>query len=88
MTVASADINLQKNTQCEQNDEETVCVTIDGWLVAVEIMQILAKFPRARRVKQDNKLFNIRDLNWAAFWTLKYFLHEWNIEAKNEIKFP
>ena len=24
MTVASADINLQKNTQCEQNDEETV----------------------------------------------------------------
>ena len=88
MTVASADINLQKNTQCEQNDEETVCVTIDGWFVAVEIMQILAKFPRARRVKQDKKLFNIRDLNWAAFWTLKYFLHEWNIEAKNEIKFP
>ena len=33
MTVASADINLQKkttHTQCEQNDEETVCVTIDG----------------------------------------------------------
>ena len=30
MAVASADINLQKNTQCEQNDEETVCVTIDG----------------------------------------------------------
>ena len=86
MTVAFADINLQKThtmrTKWWRNSVR------DNWLVAVEIMQILAKFPRARRVKQDNKLFNIRDLNWAAFWTLKYFLHEWNTEAKNKIKFP
>ena len=47
----------------KQNDKKTLCMTFDGLPVAVEIMQILAKFPQACRIEPENNLINIPDLN-------------------------
>ena len=65
-----------KKARSEQNDEKTLCLTFDGWPVAVEIVQILAQFPCAPCVKPDNNLINIQVMNRVAVWN-------WNIHVKN-----
>ena len=47
----------------EHNDEKTQCVAFDGGPVAANIMEILAKFPAAHRMKPGNSPINIQDLN-------------------------
>ena len=52
-----------------------------GKMLLMQIRDMLSH--EARRYEID-----IFVLNRVAFWALKYSLQEWNIEAKNEIKFP
>ena len=52
-----------KKVSDEHNDEKTQCVAFDGGPVAANIMESLAKFPAAHRMKPGNSSINIQDLN-------------------------